>query len=97
MAAQEKGRGVLLLVLGILSIVFCSCGWILGPITWILAKGDLKRIESGEIEEQARQQTQIGMYCGMGGTALGVLWLIGMCLYIIFAVILVGGAASQVK
>jgi hypothetical protein len=78
---QDPGRATLVLVLGILSIVFCGCGWILGPIAWMLGSADLKKIAAGEISEQARSNTQVGVYCGMIGTALGVLYLIGVCIY----------------
>jgi hypothetical protein len=84
--AQEQGRGVLIMVLGIVSIVCCGCiGIICGPLAWILGQQDLKRINAGEIAEAARQQTQIGVYCGMAGTALSALGLLGACIYTILA------------
>ena len=85
--AQEQGRAQLILGLGIASLVLCYCGWILGPVAWILGSGDLKRINAGEIDEAARKNTQLGVYLGMGGTALGALILIGNCIYFIVAVI----------
>jgi hypothetical protein len=84
-------------VLGILSIVFCSCGWILGPVTWILARGDLKKIDAGEIAREAEQNTKIGMYCGIAGTVLGVLWLLGVCIYAIVVLLFLGTAPTQIK
>jgi hypothetical protein len=84
--AQEQGRGVLIMSLGIASIVTAFCcvgcpGVILGPVAWVLGQQDLKRIAAGEIAETARQQTQIGVYCGMGGTALSALALLGGCIW----------------
>jgi hypothetical protein len=81
--AQEQGRGVLIMVLGIVSIVCCSCGFIIGPVAWVLGQQDLKKINAGEIAEAARQQTQIGVYCGMAGTGISVLVLIGWCVWTI--------------
>ena len=95
--AQDPGRGVLVLVLGILSIVFCSCGWILGPIAMIMGRNDLKRLDAGEIDPQARQMTHIGYYCGIAGTVLGALALVGICIYVVIVVVFVGAAGSQIK
>jgi hypothetical protein len=81
MAQEQQGRGVLIMALGIASIVCCSCGIVLGPVAWILGQQDLKKINAGEFPETARQQTQIGVYCGMAGTAISVLVWIGSCIY----------------
>jgi hypothetical protein len=84
--AQEQGRGMLIMILGIVSIVCCGCiGIIAGPAAWVLGQQDLKKITAGEIAEEARQQTQIGVYCGMAGTGISVLALIGTCIWQILA------------
>jgi hypothetical protein len=74
--AGEPGRGVLILILGILSIVACTP---LGPVAWAMGVVDLRQISTGRISPQARGLTQAGMICGIVGSvflALGVLWFI---------------------
>ena|SRR5438445_357326 len=96
--AQDPGRGVLVLVLGILSVVFCSCGWILGPIALIMGKNDLKKIDAGEIDPQAKQLTQIGYYLGIAGSVLGGLALIGFCIWgILVAIAAMGASKTTIK
>lgn len=73
MPSSDPGRGTLILVMGILSIVCCG---ILGPIAWALGASDLKRINAGQISPEARGLTQAGMICGIIGTILLVLGLI---------------------
>ena len=84
MSSQDnQGRGVLILVLGILGIVLCP---ILGPIAWVMGAGDLKRIAAGQIPAEAKGLTQAGMICGIVGTVL-------VCLAIViwvFALLFVG-------
>ena len=76
--AQDPGRGTMMLVLGILSIVCCQ---LLGPVAWIMGKGDLAKIKSGEIAQEAEQMTKIGMILGIVGTALLALNLVGVCIW----------------
>jgi predicted Zn finger-like uncharacterized protein len=68
-------RGGLILVLGVLSIV-TGLGFILGPIAWLMASGDLKQIRAGLMERDGESQTNTGMVLGIVGTILGVL---GLC------------------
>jgi hypothetical protein len=78
-------RGTLILVLGILSLVICA---ILGPFAWVMGKGDLARIDAGQMDPMGRGTTQAGMICGIIGTVfliLGVLWFM-------FVMLAVGGA-----
>ena len=74
MPTSNPGRGTLILVLGILSIVCCSP---LGPFAWVMGAGDLKKIGTGEISPEAKGLTQAGMICGIIGTIfliVGILW-----------------------
>jgi hypothetical protein len=84
----------MILVLGILSIVCCA---LLGPVAWIMGKGDLAKIKSGEIAQEAEQMTKIGMILGIVGTALLVLNLIGGCIYAVVVLIIGIGSAGKVK
>lgn len=74
-------RGVLVLVLGILSIVVCA---FLGPFAWIMGQGDMKKIAVGSMDPSGKGLTQAGMICGIIGTVLLALGL----LYVIFVMVL---------
>jgi ABC-type Fe3+ transport system permease subunit len=91
--AQDPGRGVMILVLGILSLVCCT---LLGPVAWILGRQDLAKIKSGEIAQEAEQMTKIGMILGMIGSGLLVLQLLGGCAYAIL-VLIIGIGSTKVK
>jgi ABC-type Fe3+ transport system permease subunit len=91
--AQDPGRGTLLLVLGILSIVCCA---LLGPVAWIMGKQDLAKIRNGEIAPEAEQMTKIGMILGIVGTVILCLNILGGCAYAVIVVI-VGIGSSKVK
>lgn len=67
-------RGVLILVLGILGLVgFCP---LLGPVAWIMGKGDMEEIDAGRMEPEGRGLTQAGMVCGIVATLLMILGLV---------------------
>ena len=77
-AGKQPGRGTLVLVLGILSLVICA---LLGPVAWIMGKGDLKKMDAGTMDDADRSTTKIGMICGIIGTILMVLvivWVVVM-------------------
>lgn len=80
-------RGVLILVLGILSIVCC---FICGIIAWVLANGDLKEMAAGRMDPSGRGLTQTGKICGIVGIALQIvvlaLQLLGVGFLTIFGV-----------
>lgn len=63
-------RGVLVLVLGILSIVL-QC-FPLGIVAWVLGNGDLKKIRAREMDPEGEGLTKAGWICGIIGTFLGV-------------------------
>ncbi len=89
-SAGEPHRGVLILVLGILSIVICA---LIGPFAWQMGKGDLAKINAGQMDAEGKGLTQAGMICGIVGTVFLALWL----LYIIFIVVIMiigAGAAA---
>jgi len=80
-------RGVLVLVLGILSIVCC---FICGIIAWVMANGDLKEMTAGRMDPSGRGLTQAGKICGIVGIAIQivvlVLQLLGVGFLTIFGV-----------
>ena len=66
-------RGVLILVLGILSIVCC---FICGIIAWVMANGDLKEMAAGRMDPSGRGLTQAGKICGIVGIAIQIVVLV---------------------
>jgi hypothetical protein len=84
----------MILVLGILSLVCCN---LLGPVAWIMGKGDLAKIRAGEISQEAEGMTKIGMILGIVGTVLLILSLIGSCIYVVVVVLILGAAGASVK
>jgi uncharacterized membrane protein len=65
---QEEGRGIMILVFGILSIF--ALGPILGIPAWIMGKNDLRKIQAGRIASTETQFTRTGMILGIIGTFL---------------------------
>jgi hypothetical protein len=90
--AQDPGRGTMILVLGILSLVCCT---LIGPLAWIWGKQDMAKIQAGEISREAEQMTKIGMILGIVGTVFLVLQVIVGCIYGIIAAL--GAAALGTK
>lgn len=66
-------RGVLILVLGIISLVVC---YPLGIVAWIMGKGDLAEIDAGRMDPEGRGLTQAGMIIGIVATVLLILGLL---------------------
>jgi hypothetical protein len=65
----EPHRGQMMMILGIVSIFVAAP--ILGPIAWIMANGDLKKMDTGVMDPAGRDSTKIGKICGMIATILG--------------------------
>ena len=68
-------RGVLILVLGILSLVLCQ---LLGPVAWILGKGDMAEIDSGRMDPEGHRLWRFKHYLNemTAGETLGsILWM----------------------
>ena len=81
-------RGTVILVLGILSLVFC--GFFTGIPAWIMGKGDLAKIKDGIMDPEGEGSTKAGMICGMICCIISAV-LIGL---IILLMILGGGLAA---
>lgn len=82
-------RGVLILVLGILGLIFCQ---VFSPFAWIMGKGDMEKIDAGLMDPEGRGMTQAGMICGIVGTAILVLILLGTVVGLLFLVVAAGAA-----
>jgi hypothetical protein len=92
----EPHRGQMIMILGILSIVVAQI--ILGPITWILANGDLKKMDEGVMDPAGRDNTKLGKTCAIIGTCIGAVALIIPLLFCLCIPILgIGGAALSTR
>ncbi len=79
----EPHRATLILVLGIMSVVVGLVGIVTGPLAWIFAHSDLKKMRAGTMDPEGESMTRIGMIFGIIGTAiqsvlllLTVLWVV---------------------
>lgn len=87
----EPHRGTTILVLGILGLLMCP---ILGVIAWVMARTDMPKIESGQMDPEGRGTTQAGMICGIIATVLLVIQVLAVCAYFAVIFVVVGGAAA---
>jgi hypothetical protein len=83
---REHPQGTIVLVLGILSIVFCG---VLGPFAWVMGNTALKEIDASPGSYTNRGQVQAGRICGIITSVLMILGIVAFVLLII-----VGAAAS---
>ena len=68
---MKPHRGVLILILGILSFVFCS---IFTSIpAWIMGSSDLKQMDAGTMDPAGRGMTNAGRILGMINVILTVI------------------------
>ena len=74
---MNPGRGGLILTLGILSIICCAP---LGMAAWIMGMGDLRKIEAGIIDREAKSLTQAGMICGIIGSIALIVAVVWGCI-----------------
>ncbi|MGP1308973.1 MAG: DUF4190 domain-containing protein [Phycisphaerales bacterium] len=92
--SMRPHRGVLILVLGILSLVM-SC-FPLGIVAWVLGHSDLKDMEAGVMDPEGRGMTLAGKILGIVSVALTLLGLaIWVVLVLVFGVAAAAGAAAQ--
>jgi hypothetical protein len=84
---MQPHRGVLILVLGILGLLLCQ---LLGPVAWVLGKGDLRAMDAGQMDPEGRGLTQAGYILGIVATAFMALSLL------VFLAIFVLGIGSAI-
>ncbi|MBI4417460.1 MAG: DUF4190 domain-containing protein [Ignavibacteriales bacterium] len=77
----DRGRGALILVLGILSLVMF--GLLTGIPAWIMGHTDLRRMREGSMERADEGLTRAGMILGIIGTVLSALALLIIILVIV--------------
>lgn len=82
-------RGGVVLTFGILSIVLGACGAIFGPIAWVMGQNDLAEIRAQRMDPDGEGTTNAGRICGIIGTILGILNLVGCILYVFFIALVI--------
>jgi uncharacterized membrane protein YtjA (UPF0391 family) len=75
---MKPHRGTLILILGILSLVFC--GIFTGLPAWIMGNGDVKQMAAGTMDPSGRSLTVAGKVCGMIAT---ILFMIGIVIFLV--------------
>lgn len=80
-APLERGRGALILVLGILSIVMF--GFITGIPAWVMGQTDLRRMREGKVETSDEGLARAGMILGIIATVLSALVLLLIILIVV--------------
>ncbi len=73
-SAQAPHRGVIVLLLGLLGLLLCP---VFAIMAWLMGKGDLEKIDRGEMDPEGRGLTQAGMILGIVAVAL---WVLGLLL-----------------
>ncbi len=76
----EEHRGTTILILGILSLMMC--GFFTGIPAWIMGKGDLAKMDRGEMDPEGRSITMGGMVCGIITCVLSLLSIILLVAFI---------------
>jgi hypothetical protein len=82
----QPHRGVLILVLGILSIVF-SCiplaGWVLGGAAMSMGSHDDRLMDARSMDRSGRTMTKAGQICGILGVFFStLLFILNMVLFV---------------
>ncbi|MDP7009652.1 MAG: hypothetical protein QGI78_08800 [Phycisphaerales bacterium] len=61
----------------------------LGIIAWVMANGDLKKMDAGTMDPEGRGNTQAGKICGIISVCLA---LVGFVFWFLLMVLFAGGA-----
>jgi hypothetical protein len=81
-------RGVVILVLGILGLLLCV---IAGIVAWVMGNGDLRAMDSGEMDPAGRGLTQAGKILGIVAVVLNAI-VVGI--WVILLIVGMGAAAA---
>ena len=78
-------RGVLILVLGILSLVVCPL--VLGQVAWVMGNTDLREIDAGQMDPEGRGMTLAGKILGIVATAYLALCIVAGVIFLMIAIV----------
>lgn len=91
----DRGRGALILVLGILSVIMF--GFLSGIPAWVMGHTDLRRMREGSMDRTDEGLTRAGMILGIIGTVLSALVVLFMILIIVGVLSVVGTFLFEVE
>lgn len=76
-------RGGMISILGVLSLLFCLLGIVLGPIAWVMGNNDLREMREDRMDPEGESSTNIGRICGIIGTLLNAVLLGLMVIHVV--------------
>lgn len=87
-------RGILIDQLGAVALIGGLMAGLLGPLglaltvstglpAWLMARHDLPRMDTGEVDPQGRARTEMGRWTSLWGLGLGVVLTVGWTLVVI--------------
>jgi len=82
-AYEEKSEAVVALILGILGFVVCQ---LTSPFAWQIGQRELDAIDAGRRDPKDRGLATAGKILGIVGTALLVLAILGLVLFLVLGV-----------
>jgi uncharacterized BrkB/YihY/UPF0761 family membrane protein len=85
----EPHRGVMILVFGILGLMVC---FIFGIVAWVMGKGDLQKMKSGQMDREGEALTRVGYILGIVST---VIVLAAFVIWLLIVVLAVGAGAAR--
>lgn len=88
--AVDHPQGTTVLVLGILSIVMCQ---VCGPFAWSIGRKTLAEIDAQPGRYSNRGLVQAGYICGIVGSILLALSVVGGLVYLIAVIAFIGSSA----
>ncbi|NNH75495.1 DUF4190 domain-containing protein [Nocardia uniformis] len=86
----DHPQAVLILVLGILSLVFCQLA---GPVAWVMGRNALREIDSSGGAMGGRGMVMAGYVCGIIASIFIILAVIVLILAIVFGVFVTTSSA----
>ncbi len=84
----DHPQAVVALVLGLLGVVTCQ---LLAPLAWIIGRKVTGEIDASGGAWGGRSNAQTGMWLGIVGSVLLILAVLGLVIWLVFAVSLFGG------
>jgi hypothetical protein len=87
----EASQATMILVLGILSIVFCQ---VLGPFAWVMGNKELEAIDAGRRPPENRSNANAGRITGIIGTVLLGLGLLVAIAFLVFGLFIAVGSTT---
>src|SRR3954469_13335632 len=85
----EPHRGGMILVFGILGLMVC---FIFGIVAWVMGKGDLQKMKSGQMDREGEALTRVGYILGIVST---VIILAAFVIWLLIVVLAVGAGAAR--